>query len=167
MRIRFAAVGIPLLVGACLSPGAPIPVRGDVQVLAGQWIGVYTSTETGRSGSIQFTLQAGTDTASGDVLMIPNWPGPYAISQYIPPEEYVRPAQPLQIQLVRVFGHQVAGQLAPYVDPDCGCEVRTIFSGRLEGDILDGVFHTYHPDGRTTTGEWRVHRRVENAPPRE
>ena len=53
----FPALGIPLLVGSCLSPGAPIPLRGDAQAHAGQWIGVYTSTETGRTGSIQVTVE--------------------------------------------------------------------------------------------------------------
>jgi hypothetical protein len=167
MRTRHAALIIPLLLGACAAPGAPIPVKGDAQVLAGRWSGIYSSNETGRSGSIMFTLVAGSDTASGDVLMIPNWPGPYYISQYVPPDETVSSPEPLRIQLVRVFGHQVAGQLAPYTDPDCECEVTTIFSGRLEGNSLLGVFHTYHPDGRTRTGEWRVERQAGDAPARE
>jgi hypothetical protein len=166
MRIRHALVMLPLL-GACVAPGTPIPVRGDADVLTGRWVGEYSSDETGRSGSIQFTLQAGADSATGDVLMIPNWPGPNFISQYIPPDETVNPPTPLQIQLVRVFGHQVAGQLTPYQDPNCGCTVTTIFSGRLVGDRLDGVFHTYHPDGRTTIGQWRALRQVTNDRPRE
>jgi hypothetical protein len=163
------AVMLPLLLAACAAPpGTPVPVRGDAEMLAGHWSGEYTSNETGRSGSILFTLKVGSDTATGDVLMIPNWPGPYSISQYIPPEDYVSPTpEPLRIQLVRVFGHQVAGQLTPYKDPDCGCVVTTIFSGRLEGNKLEGVFHSYHPDGRTTTGEWRVQRKLDNATPRE
>jgi hypothetical protein len=52
----------------------------------------------------------------------------------------------------------VAGQLLPYKDQECGCTVTTIFSGRLEENTLAGVFHTYHPDGRTVTGEWQVKR---------
>ena len=162
-----AALFIPILLGACTAPGAPVPVRGDVEVLAGQWSGVYSSNETGRSGSVQFSLIVGSDTATGDVLMIPNWPGPYSISQYIPPEEPTRSPEVLRIKLVRVFGQQVAGQLDPYQDPDCGCEVITIFSGRIEGTSLTGVYHSYRPDGRTTSGEWRVYRKVEHAPARE
>ena len=167
MRRRLAVFAIPILLGACAASGTPIPVRGDAQVLAGKWTGEYSSDETGRSGSIMFNLMAGSDTAAGDVLMIPNWPGPYSISQYVPPEDYVAPAEPLRIQLVRVFGHQVAGQLAPYTDPDCECQVTTIFSGRLDGNSLNGVFYTYHPDGRTTTGQWRVQRRTDDVTPRE
>jgi hypothetical protein len=166
MRIRDALVVLPLL-AACVAPGAPIPVRGDAEALAGRWVGEYSSDETGRSGSIQFTLEAGADTATGDVLMIPNWPGPNFISQYIPPDEAANAPAPLQIQLVRVFGHQVAGQLTPYQDPSCGCTVTTIFSGRLAGDRLDGVFHTYHPDGRTTIGQWRALRQVASDRARE
>ena len=164
---NYPAMLLPLLLGACVAPGAPIPVKGDVEILQGQWSGVYSSNETGRSGSVQFNLVAGTDTATGDVLMIPNWPGPYSVSQYIPPEEPTRPAELLRIRLVRVFGQQVAGQLDPYQDPDCSCQVTTIFSGRLVGGSLVGVYHTYRPDGRTTSGEWRVYRKVENAPARE
>jgi hypothetical protein len=167
MQVRIAAVLIPLALGACAGPGSPVPVRGDAQVLAGEWTGSYSSDETGRSGSILFNLVAGTDTAAGDVLMIPNWPGPYSISQYVPPEDYVAAPEALRIQMVRVFGHQVAGQLSRYKDPDCGCLVTTIFSGRLTGNTLEGVFHTYHPDGRTVTGEWRVQRKVGHAQPRE
>jgi hypothetical protein len=162
-----AALIIPILLGACIAPGSPIPVTGDVEFLAGQWSGVYSSHETGRSGSVQFRLVAGSDTATGDVLMIPNWPGPYSISQYIPPEEPTRPPELLRIRLVRVFGQQVAGQLDPYQDPDCDCRVTTLFSGRLAGDTLTGVYHTYRPDGRTTSGEWRVYRKGEDVPARE
>ena len=61
--------------------------------------------------------------------------------------------------MVRVFGHQVAGQLEPYTDPECQCRVRTVFSGRLDGDTIAGVFHAYREDGRTLTGDWRVLRR--------
>ena len=159
MRTHFPALMISLLFSACVAPGTPIPVKGDAQTLAGYWSGEYSSVETGRSGSIMFNLVAGTDTAQGDVLVIPAWPGPNYVSQYVPPEEAVSPPEPLRIKLVRVFGHQVAGQLSPYTDPDCGCQVRTIFSGRLDGDTLDGIFHTYRSDGETVTGRWRVTRK--------
>jgi hypothetical protein len=155
---------LPIL-AACVAPGKPIPVQGDIQMLAGRWAGEYSSDDTGRSGSIVFMLEAGADTASGDVLMIPHWPGPSYISQYVPPEEPVAPPQPLRIQLVRVFGHQVAGQLTPYTDPLCDCTVTTIFSGRLVGDKLEGVFHIYHPDGRSTVGEWRAIRQADHGRP--
>lgn len=164
MRIREALVLLPVL-AACAAPGAPIPVKGDAPLLAGRWAGEYSSNETGRSGSILFTLEAGADSATGDVLMIPNWPGPNYISQYVPPDVTTSPPEPLQIQLVRVFGHQVAGQLTPYKDPACECTVTTIFSGRLVGNRLEGVFHTYHPDGRTTIGEWRAIRQGSIDPP--
>ena len=159
MRTRFPALMISLLLGACVAPGTPVPVKGDVQTLVGYWSGEYSSIESGRSGSIMFNFVAGTDTAQGDVLMIPAWPGPNYTSQYVPPEEPVSPPEPLRIQLVRVFGDQVAGQLSPYTDPDCGCQARTIFSGRLEGNTLDGNYHTYRTNGETVTGRWRVTRK--------
>lgn len=159
MRATIAIAAL-IFAGACVSqPAPPVPVRGDVAALEGHWSGEFTSNETGRNGSIVFTLDAGTDTAQGDVLMIPAVQYPTYATQYIPEEPARQAPQPLRIQLVRVFGHQVAGQLLPYKDPECGCTVTTIFSGRLEGNELSGVFHTYHPDGKTVTGEWRVTRR--------
>jgi hypothetical protein len=167
MRTFFGFLTAAILAGCVPPPADPIPVLGDIQEVTGQWSGTYSSNETGRSGSIQFNLVAGADTARGDVLMIPNWPGPYSISQYVPPEEPARPAQLLRIKLVRVFGHQVAGQLDPYQDPDCNCEVLTIFSGRIEGNSLIGVYYSYRPDGRALSGEWRVERKVSHVLPRD
>jgi hypothetical protein len=154
-----AVAAFTLIAGACVAPPSPpVPIRGDVAMLEGHWSGEYSSNESGRSGSIVFKLEAGSDTAQGDVLMIPSVQYPNYATQYQPEVEPARAPTPLRIQLVRVFGHQVAGQLTPYKDPECGCTVTTIFSGRLEGDMLEGVFHTYHGDGETTTGEWRVRR---------
>src|SRR2546426_8162305 len=68
---------IPMLaaLSACTpTPPPPVPLAGtakDVAALAGQWEGSYASAATGRSGSISFTLSAGSDSAFGDVIMIP------------------------------------------------------------------------------------------------
>jgi len=40
--------------------------------LTGEWAGDYSSVESGRSGSISFTLRAAGDSAFGDVVMIPS-----------------------------------------------------------------------------------------------
>ncbi len=160
MRTVLTAALLAVATGACLpSPSNPVPVRGDAASLEGHWSGEYNSLESHRSGLIAFTLEVGQDTAQGDVLMIPavSYPVTYA-TQYLPDETSRQSPRPLRIQLVRVFGRQVAGQLLPYTDPECGCTVSTIFSGRLSGDRLEGVFHSYHPDGHTVTGEWRVKR---------
>src|ERR1043166_5630706 len=69
------------LIGCLFGCGAsqpPVPVVGgeaDIARLAGQWLGEYSSAETGRSGSIVFTLTSGSDTATGDVVMTPRLRG--------------------------------------------------------------------------------------------
>src|SRR5258706_9206535 len=60
--------------GACGASRSPVPLVGssnDVSALAGEWSGDYSSAQSGRSGSISFTLRAAADSAFGDVVMIP------------------------------------------------------------------------------------------------
>ena len=162
MRAAMVAFGLSALIGGCTPVSSPVPVHGDAATLAGQWVGQYNSVMTGRSGSIVFTLAAGADTAQGDVLMVPAVENRYNGSAIPDPEFHSTVPQVLRIKLVRVFGQQVAGQLAPYTDPECQCTVTTIFSGRLEGDVIDGRFFTYHQGGNVAVeGFWRVTRLAE------
>src|SRR2546428_8302678 len=74
-RTRPLHAALAALVTACAAAHQPaVPLAGtarDVAALAGQWEGSYASAATGRSGSISFTLSAGSDSAFGDVIMIP------------------------------------------------------------------------------------------------
>jgi hypothetical protein len=67
-------------VAACSPSPSPVPVvaeAGDLLQLAGEWHGHYDSPVVGRSGSIVFELEAGRDTAYGEVTMIPaGWTRP-------------------------------------------------------------------------------------------
>jgi hypothetical protein len=158
MRTTKTALGL-LFIAACVPVSPPVPVQGDAFNLEGQWAGAYSSVTTGRSGSIVFTLAAGADTARGDVLMMPV-ESPSLEGSAVPDPNHI-PASPqlLRIKLVRVFGHQVAGQLAPYQDPECHCTVTTIFNGRLEGDVIDGKFLMYpETSDAAIEGFWRVTR---------
>src|SRR6058998_11524 len=78
----FRATTLPLALAACAASQSPVPVigpAGDVAALAGEWAGEYSSVESGRSGSISFTLRAAGDSAVGDVIMIPaGWGRPLA-----------------------------------------------------------------------------------------
>ena len=47
----------------------------DLNPLLGEWHGEYNGSETGRSGTIAFTLRAGEANASGNVVMIPQSAG--------------------------------------------------------------------------------------------
>ncbi len=145
--------------GGCSATGAPIPVRGDVSPLVGHWEGEYSSTETGRVGSIVFTLVAGRDTASGDILMIPaNMETPGDVTRT--PDPTRRTPQVLKVSFVRCEGMEVTGWLDPYSDPDTGERVYTTFEGVLKGDRLEGSFTSLAElSGRRTSGKWMVKRK--------
>ena len=54
----------------------------------------------------------------------------------------------------------VSGTLAPYEDPDCKCEVRTTFVGRLQGDRVSGTFVIQHSEPEwEQRGVWNVVRK--------
>ena len=167
---RIAAAAVALAGAACATNPAPVPVvaeAGDLRALGGRWEGEYSSTETGRSGSIVFTLAAGRDTAHGDVVMVPRAFGvgrdpdvrPSAVDIRQPPP---RP-QVLTIRFVQLSGGEVSGTLEPYRDPECGCTLYTVFRGRLARDRIEGTFTSRHGHTSiTSTGRWGVRRRSGN-----
>ena len=152
---------------ACASKPTPITVTGesgDRASLAGKWAGEYNSPATGRSGSIVFNLSSAGDAANGDVVMIPRGYGkalvPYGTTSTPGvPMQSVSTSQILTIKLVRVSGDTVSGVLDPYRDPQCDCSVQTTFTGRVNGDTIDGTFATRgSPTNTPQTGTWRVKR---------
>src|SRR6266487_3291139 len=127
---------LALLAGCVVSPPAAIPVTSpghDVQRLAGDWQGDFSSTETGRHGIISFHLDAGADSAQGQVLMYlrqpsePIWKGVGPTPGANPPEQ----TQWLSIRFVDVEGGSVSGAIEPYTDPVCDCSVVTTFLGKM------------------------------------
>ncbi|MGQ0703549.1 MAG: hypothetical protein ACT4PM_10500 [Gemmatimonadales bacterium] len=146
---------------ACRYQGTPVPIEGDVQLLAGEWEGTYASEETGRSGIITFSLKAGTDSAFGDVLMVPR-----EVEHLAPPAEpgaYAPRATPrlLRISFVWCVAGEVTGRLDPYEDPETGARVSTTFEGRLQHNTLKGTSVSYYPaTGRKVTGRWSVTRKA-------
>ncbi len=159
-----AAATLSMLLAACAANRTPVPVVGpsaDIAALAGEWVGDYSSTESGRSGSISFTLRAAADSAFGDVVMIPaGWGRPLAPWRRETAAAAPRP-QPevLTINFVRVEGCCVSGTLVPYADPETGARLVTAFTGRLNGDTIEGTYTTRLPSGATQTGRWTVQRR--------
>lgn len=159
--IAVQAVLAALLAG-CGGTQSPVPVVGreaDISQLTGEWYGEYSSVESGRSGSIEFKLLAGSDSATGQVIMTPQW----VMRQggNMPQGPTTQPlAQPLTISFVRVSGGQVSGALEPYPDPNCGCTLHTTFIGRLRGDTLQGTYSSLHEQTRDVQkGRWRVVRK--------
>jgi hypothetical protein len=149
---------------ACASSPGPVPVVAetiDLLRLAGEWSGSYDSPTVGRQGSITFLLEAGKDTAYGDVLMVPRgWTEPLTPMQ--DPAAAARDApipETLEIRFVRVEGSQVSGTMAPYKDPECGCAIYTTFEGQVEGDVIQGTFTARPGHGPPYKGTWIVKRK--------
>ncbi len=159
------SVLLPLALSACGASRSPVPVVGassDLSALAGDWVGDYSSVESGRSGSITFTLRAATDSAFGDVVMVPAglgrpllpWRGENMAGGAQIPTSTV-----LTIRFVRVEAGHVSGTLDPYADPQTGARLLTTFSGELKGNTIAGTYSTRLPSGDTQTGRWTVQRR--------
>jgi hypothetical protein len=157
---------IAALVAACSTGPGPVPVVADqaeLFQLAGEWHGTYDSPVVDRHGTIEFKLEAGRDTAQGDVTMIPRgWTRPLGPAEH--PAAAVRDAgapEVLQILFVRLEYGVVSGTLEPYKDPDCGCAVYTTFTGRLMGNVIEGTFTSRPGHGPAYEGSWRVQRKRE------
>lgn len=145
--------------GACASAPA-VPLRGSpeaIATLAGEWSGKYIGRDTGRTGSIWFTLIAGEDHAHGDVLMTPAGNvRPY--ERYAPKSAGPLPHEPvaqfLRIRFAVVRRAEIRGELERYWDPECSCEALTTFHGRLIGSRLEGTFVTRFNSGARANGRW-------------
>jgi hypothetical protein len=152
---------VAALFGAgCTYQGAPVPVLGETSFLEGQWEGTYSSERSGRTGSILFQLKAGTDSAYGDVVMVPGQLESMRVSTMPDiPVASRKLARALRISFVRCEEGQVTGRLDPYEDPDTGERIYTTFEGRLRGDTFRGTFLTFYPgSNHQLGGKWSVKR---------
>ena len=166
--MRTLALGtVALMLAGCALNPAPVPVVGDswsITDLAGEWNGEYSSADTRRSGSIHFVLEAGRDTAFGDVIMVPA----LSMGAHDPQHETWERNRPFRsdpralfIQFVRAEGNRINGAIQPYPAPDCECTLHTSFMGVRTGSRIEGTFITRHEDcGMTAeTGKWWAVRR--------
>jgi hypothetical protein len=166
MMMRLVLLGCFLATAACGARHTPVPVTGDpadVSALAGEWRGTYESTggAAARGGSIMFRLEAGRDTAYGEVLMAWQPEGVPVQVQRSPDawQEIPQNTRIIEIRFVRSSRGEVTGVLEPYEDPLCSCTMLTRFSGHLEGDVVAGTFTSTRRDtGVTTGGRWSVTR---------
>jgi hypothetical protein len=154
--------------GCASAPAPAVPVTGSAQelaALAGTWEGEYSSDATGRRGSIRFTLRSATDSAFGDVVMLPAGaarplvrasPGERAGAE----RAGATPTEVLRIRFVRAANGRVTGSLDPSRAPNCDCTLTTTFSGELRGDVIEGTFVTTGDVAAPRqSGRWRVTRR--------
>lgn len=162
--IAFAAILSAGTIG-CASKPIPVPLApgSDASALVGEWTGEYTSHEAQRSGSIEFSLRAGADTAYGSVIMVPR----PTVDPSVRPDQIQAlpmkgsPSQVLTIRFVRVEGNQVMGRLDPYKDPDCGCQLTTTFRGTFkDANTIEGTFDSQGNgfDRVSSSGKWKVSR---------
>lgn len=168
----FVAISTAALLAGCASRPTPVAVIGassDLSALVGDWSGEYSSPETGRSGSIAFTLKSGKDTAFGSVVMVPKVQSEPVTPSATAERPIVRniatenPAELLTIRFVRMEGSQVIGTLDPYRDPDCGCQLTTTFRGRFtDARTIEGTFNSAGSGmgHLPSSGRWKVTRVV-------
>lgn len=156
---------VAVTLSACGASRSPVPLVGasaDVTALTGDWAGDYSSAESGRSGSISFTLRAAGDSAFGDVVMVPSTLGRPLVpwrEQNATGSNQAPASTVLTIRFVRVEHGHVSGTLDPYADPQTGARLLTTFSGELSGNTITGAYTTRLPSGDTQTGRWSVQRR--------
>jgi hypothetical protein len=131
----------------CAGSLTAVPVKGkdaDVFAMRGQWSGEYSSVDTGRKGSIRFSLRPGRKTADGEVDM--QLPG-------------ANEPRMLRIAVLRVEGDELHGKLERYTDPSCNCSVDAEFVGTMNAEVIDGTF-IMRPVGtdKELGGVWHVER---------
>ncbi|MEO8911175.1 MAG: hypothetical protein ABI408_13260 [Gemmatimonadaceae bacterium] len=154
---------VSLSVSGCASRKPEIELTSsdfDLNPLVGEWRGTYNSAETGRSGTIAFTLRAGEAAASGDVVMLPRTDSSVA-SQAMIDAASIAGRQILTIHFVHKEGNNVVGTLDPYRDPECACQVSTTFQGTFrDHGTIEGTYTTVPsvPGAGVSTGRWLVTR---------
>jgi hypothetical protein len=161
---RYAVLMAAMAAVACAPVINKTPVRGAppaISRLVGEWQGDYNGAESGRRGLIAFRLRAGADTAEGDIIMQSRTDyEPSAPNAPIPWDAMRTTHQQLSIRFVFVSDDEVTGVLNAYRDPDCGCTLTTTFRGRIQGDVIEGTFHTEGSgiSHMPQDGRWRVKR---------
>jgi len=155
---------LALFLTSCTSAPPPVvPVLATAPAataLAGKWEGEYSSVQTQRSGTIRFQLAAQSDSAFGDVVMLPKRTPHHTSQNEVSTAPVANPpAQTLSINFVIATGDSVIGQMDPYEDAD-GSTLLTRFAGLMRGDRIAGKYFTRNlRTSETSTGEWNVRRK--------
>lgn len=155
-----------LLGTGCAMQQGPVPLQGTpeaIRQLEGTWEGEYINPDGGVLASVSFVLEAGTEMATGDVVVLRSW-NTDALNAGTGVGALDGPPLPLllQIEFVRCQGGTVRGTLEPYRDPVCDCLVYTDFEGVLDGDQITGRFRMWPSEGTRNTpleeGSWKITR---------
>ena len=131
------------LLAACGAAQKEVAMQGtdlDLARVAGDWHGEYKGAESGRTGPVNFSLQVGSHTAEGEVMM--------------------DGAKTLKNAFVKVQRKEVKGSIAPYTDPACSCEIETSFLGTVSDGEINGTFESkLGATGQVQSGTWSVQRK--------
>jgi len=142
-KTLLASLSAVVLATGCVGAATQIEVKGpepDLVQLAGDWSGKFEGLDSGRTGTIHFALGLGRHTADGQVVMAGS-------------------KTPLAISVITVKNGEIQGQIEPYKDPSCRCEVQTRFEGQMLGNVIGGTFTTRAvASGREQHGAWNVRR---------
>jgi hypothetical protein len=166
-RLTFvvAVAGATLAIAGCASRQQPeIELTSsdfDLNPLVGEWRGNYSSTETGREGTIAFTLRAAESAASGNVIMLPRRDSSFEANHAPIDPSIPNTREVLTIHFLRKEGSNVVGTLDPYLDPACACQVTTTFQGAFrDRATIEGIYTTVPATsgGKVTSGKWKVTR---------
>ena len=162
-QILVAALAASSIACASTPPGFGVTSSDfDIAPLVGVWRGDYTNPQSGRTGTIAFTLRAGESAASGNVVMIPK-----PDSLLTPEEREIVSDMPstgrslLKFRFLRKEGTNVNGILEPYRSPDCNCTMNTTFLGVFKDErTLEGTFTNVPTKSGVpiTSGTWKVTR---------
>lgn len=158
-------LSVVLLFWGCHTFPNPVDLYGrdvDLKLLEGEWKGEYSSKDTGRSGTIEFTLTTEKNRAFGNVLMVPRGSQePYRPAGFRDKAE-ADPRFPefLTISFVKVMGGKVRGELTPYMDPEMQRRLYTIFEGMVKEDTIEGTYES-RIEGSPIYfyGQWKVYRK--------
>lgn len=161
--ILVASLAASTIACATKTPGIELTSSDfDLNPLVGVWRGAYSSAQTGRSGTIAFTLRAGESSASGNVVMIPKADSLLTAEEREAVENVSAAARTvLSIHFIRKEGGNLNGTLDPYRDPTCACTVTTTFQGSFrDSGTIEGTYTTVPSaaGSSVTSGKWKVTR---------
>jgi hypothetical protein len=170
MRLQLSQVAAVALTTALLGcakqqqSGFDVSSRNfDVSPLVGEWAGEFSSAETGRHGTITFTVQPRESTGSGEVTLLPDriaGDAPSAAQQPAAGNAVAAGGLVFKISLMRIDGDTVVGRIEPYLDPLCNCQIASTFKGLLQGRTIAGRYSSVGvEDGlERFHGSWTVTR---------
>ena len=157
------AAALLVLAAACSVQPAPQPTPSqpaDLAALSGSWVGEYSNSETGRSGSISMSLRSWSDSAAGDMVLVPNGAPPLLAVDVAGHVARGLSAEVLRLSFKQVTGGMVEATVEPYFSPDCACAVTMVLQATPAKNLIAGEFVLSSTRGVRQQGRWSVERQL-------